>query len=89
EFKLTAGKRERARIHVAYSRACIAIRAHLIQHGVEGLPASQQTSVASLDTVMVAVLGISIKYRADLRRRFCEPAGQAQLKEAFLHYYEL
>ncbi|MGC7974462.1 hypothetical protein ACP3WV_22970, partial [Salmonella enterica] len=79
EFKLTAGKRERARIHVAYSRACIAIRAHLIQHGVEGLPASQQTSVASLDTVMVAVLGISIKYRADLRRRFCEPAGQAQL----------
>lgn len=89
EFKLTAGKRERARIHVAYSRACIAIRAHLIQHGVEGLPASQQTSVASLDTVMVAVLGISIKYRAELRRRFCEPAGQAQLKEAFLHYYEL
>ncbi|WP_284077594.1 GTPase [Herbaspirillum aquaticum] len=89
EFKLTAGKRERARIHVAYSRACIAIRAHLIQHGVEGLPASQQTSVASLDTVMVAVLGISIKYRADLRRRFCEPAGQAQLKQSFLHYYEL
>lgn len=89
EFKLTAGKRERARIHVAYSRACIAIRAHLIQHGVEGLPASQQTSVASLDTVMVAVLGISIKYRADLRRRFCEPAGQAQLAQSFLHYYEL
>ncbi|BEV14406.1 50S ribosome-binding GTPase [Herbaspirillum sp. DW155] len=89
EFRLTAGKRERARIHVAYSRACIAIRAHLIQHGVEGLPASQRTSVASLDTVMVAVLGVSIKYRADLRRQFCEPAGQAQLMASFLHYYEL
>lgn len=89
EFRLTAGKRERARIHVAYSRACIAIRAHLIQHGVEGLPADQRTSVASLDTVMVAVMGISVKYRADLRRRFCEPAGQAQLMQSFLHYYEL
>lgn len=89
EFRLTAGKRERARIHVAYSRACIAIRAHLIQHGVEGLPAEQRTSVASLDTVMVAVMGISVKYRADLRRRFCEPAGQAQLMQSFLHYYEL
>lgn len=89
EFKLTAGKRERARIHVAYSRACIALRAHLIQHGVEGLPASQRTSVASLDTVMVAVLGISIKYRADLRRQFCEAAGQAHLTASFLHYYEL
>ncbi|QDD63788.1 hypothetical protein EJD96_06330 [Herbaspirillum seropedicae] len=89
EFRLTAGKRERARIHVAYSRACIAIRAHLIQHGVEGLPADQRTSVASLDTVMVAVMGISVKYRADLRRRFCEPAGQAQLMQSFLHYYAL
>lgn len=89
EFKLTAGKRERARIHVAYSRACIAIRGHLIQHGVEGLPASQRTSVGSLDTVMVAVMGISIKYRADLRRQFCEAAGRAHLMQSFLHYYEL
>ncbi|MDR6585954.1 hypothetical protein HBH1_00109 [Herbaspirillum sp. BH-1] len=89
EFKLTAGKRERARIHVAYSRACIAIRAHLIKHGVEGLPADQRTSVTSLDTVMVAVMGISIKYRADLRRRFCEPVGRGQMTQSFLHYYEL
>ncbi|MFJ3056811.1 GTPase [Herbaspirillum sp. NPDC087042] len=89
EFKLTAGKRERARIQIAYSRACIAIRGHLVKHGVEGLPAAQQTSVRSLDTVMVAVMGVSVKYRDDLRRRFCEPAGRAQLTDAFLHYYEL
>lgn len=89
EFKLTAGKRERARIQIAYSRACIAIRGHLVKHGVESLPAAQRTSVRSLDTVMVAVMGVSVKYRDDLRRRFCEEAGRAQLMAAFQHYYEL
>ena len=34
-------------------------------------------------------MGVSVKYRDDLRRRFCEPAGRAQLTESFLHYYEL
>ena len=88
-FKLTAGKRERAQIQIAYSRACIAINAHLVKHGVTALPQAQQTSVRSLDTVMVAVMGVSVKYRDDLRRMFCEPDGLAHLQQQFAHYFEL
>lgn len=88
-FKLTAGKMERARLQVAYSRVCIAINGHLVRHGVVGLPPAQQTSVRSLDTVMVAVMGVSVKYRDDLRRMFCEPAGRQRLQQAFAHYFEL
>ena len=87
-FKLTAGKRERAHIQIAYSRACIAINAHLVKHGVVELPAEQQTSVGSLDTVMVAVMGVSVKYRDDLRRIFCEAAGRARLVQDFTRYFE-
>ncbi|MCP3656818.1 MAG: hypothetical protein GY734_07705 [Herbaspirillum sp.] len=89
EFKLTEGKKERARIQIAYSRACIAIRGHLVKHGVVGLPLAQQTSVRSLDTVMVAVMGVSVKYRDDLRRIFCEQAGRDKLAADFAHYFEL
>lgn len=89
EFKLTAGKKERARLQVAYSRACIAIRGHLVKHGVEGLPQAQQTSVRSLDTVMVAVLGVSVKYRDDLRKIFFEAAGRERLLQDFTRYFEL
>ncbi|QIL80681.1 hypothetical protein G7047_12795 [Diaphorobacter sp. HDW4A] len=87
-FKLTAGKRERAHIQIAYSRACIAINAHLVRHGVVGLPQAQQTSVRSLDTVMVAVMGVSVKYRDDLRRIFCDPEGRARLAQDFGRYFE-
>ena len=88
-FKLTAGKRERARIQIAYSHACIAINGHLVRHGVVGLPIAQQTTVRSLDTVMVAVMGVGVKYRDDLRRIFCEQAGQERLRKEFSHYFEL
>ena len=88
-FKPTAGKQERARLQIAYSYACIVINFHLIKHGVVGLPLNQQTSVRSLDTVMVAVMGVSVKYRNDLRQIFCEAAGRDRLKQAFAHYYEL
>lgn len=88
-FKLTAGKQERARIQIAYSRACIAINAHLVKHGVVGLPLAQRTSVSSLDTVMVAVMGVSVKYREDLRKIFCEPEGRDRLCRDFVHYFEL
>ncbi|QIL74246.1 hypothetical protein G7048_27650 (plasmid) [Diaphorobacter sp. HDW4B] len=88
-FKLTAGKRERAHIQIAYSRACIAINAHLVKHGVTELPQAQQTSVRSLDTVMVAVMGVSVKYRDDLRRMFCEPDGRVHLQQQFARYFEL
>lgn len=88
-FKLTAGKKERARLQVAYSRACIAIQGHLVAHGVVGLPPSQQTSVRSLDTVMVAVMGVSVKYRDDLKKLFMERAGRDRLLHEFCHYFEL
>ena len=38
---------------------------------------------------MVAVMGVSFKYRNDLRQIFCEAAGRDRLKQAFAHYYEL
>lgn len=87
-FRMTAGKRERARIQIAYSRACIAIDACLVKHGVVGLPAAQRTAVSSLDTVMVAVMGVSVKYRADLRELFFEAAGRARLVRDFSRHFE-
>jgi hypothetical protein len=88
-FKMTAGKQERARLQIAYSRACIAINGHLVEYGAVGLPAAQRTSVRSMDTVMIAVMGVSVKYRADLRRIFCEQAGRDKLVQDFTHYFEI
>ncbi|MGO3746964.1 MAG: GTPase, partial [Alcaligenes aquatilis] len=88
-FKMTAGKQERARLQIAYSRACIAINGHLVEYGAVGLPAAQRTSVRSMDTVMIAVMGVSVKYRADLRRIFCEQAGRDKLVQDFTHYFEV
>ncbi|MGO3711998.1 GTPase [Alcaligenes aquatilis] len=88
-FKMTAGKQERARLQIAYSRACIAINGHLVEYGAVGLPAAQRTSVRSMDTVMIAVMGVSVKYRADLRRIFCEQAGRDKLVQGFTHYFEV
>lgn len=85
----TAAKLERARIQVAYSRACIRIDGFLAGHGVSGLPWEQRTAAGSLNTVMVAVMGVSVKFRADLRRLFCEAPGRARLLAAFAHYFEL
>ncbi|WP_322047310.1 GTPase [Paraburkholderia sp. J67] len=88
-YALTAGKLERAHIQIAYSRACIEIDGFLAGHGVVGLPGEQQTAARSLNSVMIAVLGVSVKFRKDLRRMFCEAAGRTRLQEQFTHYYEL
>lgn len=88
-YRQTAAKLERARIQVAYSRACIQIDGFLVGHGVVGLPSAQRTGVRAMDSVMVAVMGVSVKRRADLRRLFCEPAGARQLQQEFLRYFEL
>lgn len=88
-YATTAAKMERARLQVAYSRACIRIDGFLAGHGVASLPRTQETAAGSLNTVMVAVMGVSVKFRADLRRMFCEPAGRARLQAAFAHYLEL
>ncbi|THJ36073.1 hypothetical protein E8K88_02035 [Lampropedia aestuarii] len=87
-FKVTAGKQERARLQVAYSRACIDIDGVLIRHGVTSLPPAQRIEVESLNSVIVAVLGISVKFRDDLRALF-SPAGQARLQREFGRYFSL
>ena len=89
QFKVTAGKLDRNRLQVAYSKVCIFINSVLIQHGVTELPLAQQTSVRSLDNVMVAVMGVYIKYRKDLKAIFCESAGRERLQREFSRYFKL
>ena len=88
-YAITAGKRERAHIQIAYSRACIEIDGFLAGHGVIGLPAEQQTAARSLNSVMVAVMGVSVKFRKDLRRMFCEAPGRERMQRDFTQYYEM
>jgi hypothetical protein len=80
-FKVTAGKLERSRLQIAYSKTCLYISNYLGGHGVAGLPAQQQSASRSLNTVMVAVMGVSVKYREDLRQIFCEPSGRERLHQ--------
>lgn len=89
QFKVTPGKLERNRLQVAYSKACIGINSILIKHGVTELPLAQQTAVRCLDNVMVAVMGVYVKYRKDLRQIFCETAGRERLRHEFARYFEL
>ena len=88
-YKVTAGKRDRNRIQVAYSRACIEINSHLVRYGVIGLPDTQKSNVRSLDTVMVAVMGVSVKLRKDLKLIFDEESGRDRLRCEFTHYFEV
>lgn len=89
QFKVTAGKLERNRLQVGYSKACIHIHSVLIKHGASELPLAQQTGVRSLDSVMVAVMGIYVKYRKDLKTIFCEDTGRERLQNEFSRYFEL
>jgi 50S ribosome-binding GTPase len=88
-YAITAGKLERAHIQIAYSRACIEIDAFLAGHGVIELPSEQHTVASSLNSVMIAVMGVSVKFRKDLRRMFCEASGRERMQRDFTHYYEL
>lgn len=88
-YALTAGKQERAYIQLAYSRACIEIDSFLAGQGVIGLPTEQQTVARALNTVMIAVMGVSVKFRKDLRRMFGTDTGRLRLQKDFTHYYEL
>lgn len=88
QFKITPGKLERNRLQVAYSKACIEINAVLLKHGATELPLAQQTSVRSLDSVMVAVMGVYVKYRRDLSEIFCQAPGRERLLREFSRYYE-
>ncbi|OLL30194.1 hypothetical protein BTH42_19000 [Burkholderia sp. SRS-W-2-2016] len=88
-YMITAGKLERAHIQIAYSRACIEIDAVLAGHGVIAIPLEQRTVAKSLNSVMIAVMGVSVKFRKDLRRMFCEASGRERMQREFAHYYEL
>lgn len=88
-YRVTAGKIERSKIQNAYSRVCIHIRGVLTRHGVVALPKQMQTGAKGLDTVMVAVMGVSVKYRSDLRSMFGKAEGREQLYQGFKHYFEL
>jgi hypothetical protein len=88
-YAITAGKIERGHIQIAYSRACIELDGFLAGHGVIGLPSAQQTAASSLNSVMIAVMGVSVKFRKDLRRMFCEAAGRERMQGEFTRYYEL
>jgi len=88
-YMITAGKLERAHIQIAYSRACIEIDAVLTAHGVVGLPSEQQLAASSFNSVMIAVLGVSVKFRKDLRRMFGDASGRERIQREFTHYYEL
>jgi hypothetical protein len=88
-YAVTAGKQERATIQIAYSRACIEIDSYLAGQGVVDLPMQQQTIARVMNTVMIAVMGVSVKFRKDLRRMFCTEDGRARLARDFTHYYEL
>lgn len=85
----TAGKRERAYIQTAYSRACIDIDSYLTGCGVIAIPTEQETAARALNTVMIAVMGVSVKFRKDLRRMFCNEQGRERLQREFMHYYEI
>lgn len=87
-FKNTIAKQQRAKVQIAYSRACININSHLIRHGVVGLPEDQQTHVKSIDTVIVAVFGISVKFRDCLRTLFYREAERKRLQREFRFYFE-
>jgi len=60
----------------------------LVAQGVIGLPEAQQTGVRAMDSVMVAVMGVSVKFRDDLRRIFCSDAGREKLQREFSVYFE-
>lgn len=87
-YKVTAGKIERSKIQNAYSRVCIHIRGVLTRHGVVALPKQQQTGAKGLDTVIVVVMGVSVKYRADLRRMFGEVVGRERLYQDFKKHFD-
>ena len=88
KYQLTQGKKDRNRIQLAYSRACIDLNSHLIRYGVVGLPDKQKTASPSLNSVIVAVLGISIKLRRELNIIFFQSAGRQRLQREFAHYFE-
>ena len=47
-----------------------------------------QTGASSLNTVMVAVMGVSVKFRPQLRRMFGQASGREALLRDFKVYFD-
>ncbi|CAM5194639.1 50S ribosome-binding GTPase [Oligella ureolytica] len=87
-FRMSAGKSDRSRIQIAYSRACLLIRSVLTKYGMLYLSQDAQTGASSLNTVMVAVMGVSVKFRPQLRRMFGQASGREALLRDFKVYFD-
>lgn len=87
-LKISLGKLDRARIQIAYSRACLLIRSVLTKYGMLQLTQNPQIGASSLNTVMVVVMGISVKFRPQLRRMFGEAAGRNALLHDFKKHFD-
>lgn len=87
-FTMTPGKLDRSRVQIAYSRACLLIRSVLTKYGMSTLSEDRKVGAASLNTVMVAVMGISVKFRAQLRSLFGETKGRERLLADFKFYFD-
>ena len=74
---------------LASAKINLALSSYLAAHGVDRLPADPSRPPTAMDTVMVAVLGISAKYLDDLQRLFCTPEGSERLRREFLHYFDV
>jgi len=87
-YIMTEAKHARTRQQLVYSRINLRLSAYLTGHAVQMQLPDPGAMPAGLNTVMVAVLGVAVKYRDELRRMFCEQAGSQRLQDAFTRYFD-
>ena len=74
---------------LASAKINLSLSSYLGAHGVDALPPDPSRPPTTMDTVLVAVLGISVKFLDDLRRLFCGSEGLERLRREFLHYFDV
>ncbi|PPU38794.1 hypothetical protein [Xanthomonas arboricola] len=77
-----------ARRHLALTRACVEIDGFLKGAGVIGLLRGEREH-STLNSALVAVLGLAVKKQDVGFGLFTTPAGHAHLKREFMRYFEL
>lgn len=88
-YRMTAAKQDRNRLHVAYSRACLLMRSVLLRYGMNRITTDDYSNNTSLATVMVAVMGVNVKYRSHLRAIFGTPEARQNLLTKFKYYFDI
>lgn len=81
-------KRAYTRRHLALVRACMEVDAFLKGHGVIGMLRGQGER-GSMNSALVAVLGLAVKKQEVGYGLFTTPAGHAHLTREFTRYYAL